>query len=256
MMHDPARVALLWIIRTYQPISADEISALLQKSPPELSRATVAFATTTYIAQDPKFALQDLFDAGLIEMEDGQPFTSSSRLVVTSRYQVLKRLFDVSLTDMVNNPRDFVRAYPLFEKPLDTANEVWARIFVAMPFHQSFPPVYVDHILKVTRELNLTCKRGDDFFHTTAIMKDVWSAIYHADLCIVDCSGTNPNVFYELGIAHTLGRPTILIAQKLDDIPFDIRHLRVIIYQYTPPGMQQFETTLRQTVQAVLHLQA
>ncbi|MBI1256485.1 MAG: hypothetical protein GC204_03350 [Chloroflexi bacterium] len=254
MMHDPARVALLWIIRTYQPISADEISALLQKSPPELSRVTVTLASTTYIDQDPKFALQDLFDAGLIETEDGQPWTRSSRLVVSGRYQVLKRLFDISLTDMVKHPRDFVRAYPLFEKPLDTSSEAWARIFVAMPFDKNFPPIYADHILKVTRELNLTCKRGDDFFHTTAIMKDVWSAIYHADLCIVDCSGTNPNVFYELGIAHTLGRPTILITQKLDDIPFDIRHLRVIIYQYTPPGMGQFEEILRQTIQAELRL--
>ncbi|MEO8394165.1 MAG: hypothetical protein ABI700_14340 [Chloroflexota bacterium] len=57
---------------------------------------------------------------------------------------------------------------------------------------------------------------------------------------------------YELGIAHTLGRKAILIVQTLEDTPFDVRDLRIIIYQYTPPGIQQFEATLTKTQQTEL----
>jgi len=63
--------------------------------------------------------------------------------------------------------------------------------------------------------------------------------------------GKNPNVFYEIGIAHTLGKQTVLITQRLADIPFDLRHLRVIPYEYTPKGMQKFETSLTETLRFV-----
>jgi hypothetical protein len=41
-------------------------------------------------------------------------------------------------------------------------------------------------------------------------MWDVWNSIYSSSIIIADCTGRNPNVFYELGIAHTLGKPVIL----------------------------------------------
>jgi hypothetical protein len=130
----------------------------------------------------------------------------------------------------------------------------WSKIFVAMPFLPELKPVYDDHILKVTKELGVSCKRGDDFFSGDSIMNEVWSAIYHSEVCIVDCTGRNPNVFYELGIAHTLGRKAILIAKSIDDIPFDVRHLRTIIYEYTPPGMAEFEGKLKKTLQHELNI--
>ncbi len=84
----------------------------------------------------------------------------------------------------------------------------------------------------------LTVARADDFYTNQAVMQDVWSAIVNAKMVIGDCSGRNPNVFYEIGISHTLGRPTVLISQSVDDIPFDVRYVRSIVYQYTPPGMK------------------
>lgn len=124
--------------------------------------------------------------------------------------------------------------------------------FVLMPFRDELKPVYEDHILRVTQQLGLICKRGDDFFRTRAIIDDLWSAIYYSKACIADCTGKNPNVFYELGIAHTLGRPTILITQSIEDIPFDIRHIRHILYQLTPRGMHEFEADLLKALQSIL----
>jgi nucleoside 2-deoxyribosyltransferase len=79
-------------------------------------------------------------------------------------------------------------------------------------------------------------------------MGEVWTAINQADIIIADCTNRNPNVFYEVGIAHAMGKQTILMVQTIDDIPFDLRGLRVIEYRYDPRGMTQFEEALRKTI--------
>jgi hypothetical protein len=96
--------------------------------------------------------------------------------------------------------------------------------------------------------MKLSLARADDFYTNHAIMQDVWSAIYYARIIIADCTGKNPNVFYEIGIAHTLGRQTVLISQEIGDIPFDVRHIRSIVYEYTPRGMKEFEKKLEDTL--------
>ena len=90
----------------------------------------------------------------------------------------------------------------------------------------------------------MTVVRADDLSGAETIVNEIWSFISHAAVVIADCTGRNPNVFYEIGIAHTVGVPVILIAQDLADVPFDLRHQRVIDYRYTPPGMKDFEQSL------------
>jgi hypothetical protein len=115
-------------------------------------------------------------------------------------------------------------------------------------------PIYDRHILKVTRSLNLTAKRADDFFSAHHIMSDVWEALHAARLVIADCTGRNPNAFYEIGMAHTLGRPVVLITQRGRDVPFDLQAIRYIGYKYTPPGMEDFEKRLTATLRTELNL--
>lgn len=181
-------------------------------------------------------------------------FPDQANLVMTPAFTKIRDLFGVSITQLLQGDGHNLSVKPMFGEPLSGHARAWAQIFVAMPFLDTLRPVFTDHIKKVCDELGLTCKRGDDFFTTNRIMDDVWSAIYHADLCIVDCTERNPNVFYELGIAHTLGRKAVLIAQTIDDIPFDVRDRRVIVYNYTPAGMQEFEDKLKKTLQAELGL--
>ena len=145
----------------------------------------------------------------------------------------------------------FEQFKPLFGKP--SANPQFVcDIFMVMPFAERFQPIYDDHIIPVVHAQNLNIKRGDDFFASHGIMTDIWSALYASRLIIGDCTGQNANVFYELGIAHTIGRPTILITQDMDDIPFDLRHLRIIPYDYTPPGMKKFEKKLVDAIDKLL----
>lgn len=120
--------------------------------------------------------------------------------------------------------------------------------FVLMPFRDDLRPVYDDHVKRTVEGLGLRCRRADDIFRNTAIIEDIWEQINEARVIIADLTGKNPNVFYEVGIAHTVGKDVVLITQSIDDVPFDLRHLRHIQYSYTPRGMEAFEQQLRNTL--------
>jgi hypothetical protein len=124
--------------------------------------------------------------------------------------------------------------------------------FVLMPFRDDLDPVYTDHIKVVCDELHIDCQRADDIFRNTAIIEDIWEAINTAHVIVADLTGKNPNVFYEVGVAHTVGKKVILITQSIDHVPFDLRHLRHVQYEYTPRGMDAFEQQLRNTLVTVL----
>src|SRR5437868_6093717 len=111
---------------------------------------------------------------------------------------------------------------PIFGAPA-LITQYKADIFVMMPFKDVMKHVYDDGMKPAAQALNLSINRGDDFFTKHTIMTDIWSAICHCRLVIADCTGKNANVFYELGMAHTVGKPVIMIAQNENDIPFDIR---------------------------------
>ena len=78
--------------------------------------------------------------------------------------------------------------------------------------------------------------RGDELFHTGSVVEQIWDQIKKAKLLVADLSGRNPNVFYELGLAHAAIKPVIFTANNIDDIPFDLRHLRVIVYDIREPN--------------------
>jgi len=125
-------------------------------------------------------------------------------------------------------------------------------IFVLMPFSDSLKPVFDDHISHVSTMLDLTVARADNFFTNQSIMSDIWSGICSTQLIVADCTGRNTNVFYEVGLSHSIGKPVILITQKTEDVPFDLRHIRYICYEFTPRGMKDFEDKLMNTILTTL----
>ena len=113
-------------------------------------------------------------------------------------------------------------------------------VSVMMPFHPGFDEVY--RVLGETVErAGLKCRRADDIWENPAVMQDVVSLIDRSRVVICDCTGRNPNVFYEIGIAHTLGREVILITQSQEDIPFDLRHLRYVPYLNNAEGRKDLQ---------------
>jgi len=117
-------------------------------------------------------------------------------------------------------------------------------ISVMMPFHPSFDQVYAK-IKATAEEFHLRCRRADDIWENPAVIQDVVSLIDRSKIVICDCTGRNPNVFYEIGIAHTLGREVILITQAEEDIPFDLRHLRYVKYLNNGEGLDDLSERLK-----------
>lgn len=120
-----------------------------------------------------------------------------------------------------------------------------------MPFDAAFDPVYAS-IKAACENARAECKRADDFWENPAIMQDVVALIDRSLIVVCDCSGRNPNVFYEAGIAHTLGREVILIAQNDHDIPFDLRHLRFVKYLNNNEGRGTLAAALEARIRTVM----
>jgi hypothetical protein len=119
-----------------------------------------------------------------------------------------------------------------------------------MPFASSFNGVY-DALKQVCQEYGLVCKRADDIWEDSTVINDVVRLIDRAKIVICDCSGRNANVFYEIGIAHALGREVILITQSSSDIPFDLQHLRYVQYLNNSEGLLQLQAKLRKKLEAI-----
>lgn len=102
-------------------------------------------------------------------------------------------------------------------------------VAVMMPFSAAFNPVY-ESLKAGIEAAGMRCLRADDIWERDHILDDVLSLIWRARVVVADLSGKNPNVFYEAGIAHTLGRDTILTVQSMDDVPFDLRSIRTLQY--------------------------
>ena len=103
-------------------------------------------------------------------------------------------------------------------------------VFVLMPFDQKFKDTYELGIKQTCKELDAYCERVDEQIFTERILDRIYNQISKADILIADMSDRNPNVFYEVGYAHGLGKNVILLTNHADDIPFDFKHFTHIVY--------------------------
>jgi len=107
---------------------------------------------------------------------------------------------------------------------------------VMMPFSGQFRPVY-EEIKKASHRHGLKCQRADDIWDHSTIIQDVFSLLYRSFIVVCDFSDKNPNVFYEAGIAHTLGKHVIPLTQHASDVPFDLQSHRYIHYLNNAEGI-------------------
>ena len=124
--------------------------------------------------------------------------------------------------------------------------------FVLMPFTIEMTPIYDDHIKSVVKTIGLTSLRADEIVGVNSIIQDIWEKINRARFLIADLTGKNANVFYEVGIAHALGKDVILLTQNINDVPFDLKHWRCIVYAYNPRSMKEMENRLIATIKEII----
>jgi len=111
--------------------------------------------------------------------------------------------------------------------------------FIMMPFGGDFDAYYRRVLRQAVEASGNEPVRADEIYSSRAVIDDVCRGIAAANVCIADVSGRNPNVAYELGLAHALGKPVVLLAQDAADVPFDFQHLRVLIYDSSASDWEQ-----------------
>lgn len=124
-------------------------------------------------------------------------------------------------------------------------------VSVMMPFAAEFDPVYAA-IQAAVNSLGLEPMRADNFWEHHYVIQDIVNLIARAQVVVCDLSNRNPNVFYEAGIAHALGKEVILIAQSQDDVPFDLRHLRYVKYLNNAQGLTSLSKAIASRIQTIM----
>jgi len=127
-----------------------------------------------------------------------------------------------------------------------------ARVFVAMQFDPPFETLYQEVIKPQADHFHLSLVKMDEVPGPGIILDDMKRQIAEAQIVIAEITAPNQNVFYELGYAHALNKPTILIAQRGKDLPFDIRGYRVIFYDDSIGGKPALERSLQKHLEAIL----
>src|ERR1700694_6203713 len=90
--------------------------------------------------------------------------------------------------------------------------------FVIMPFGSPFDRYFKNIFVPAIEDAGLRIFRGDSIFMPSAIMPDIWRRLNDAKVLVADLTGRNPNVFYELGLAHAMQKPVVLVTSNLDDV--------------------------------------
>ena len=108
--------------------------------------------------------------------------------------------------------------------------------FVVMPFADPIGTYYTRIYEPAIKKAGLRPVRADaDIFGTGKIIDQIWAGINNAKILVTEMTTRNPNVFYELGLAHALQKPVVLVSSNESDVPFDLKHIRVIYYDVTDP---------------------
>ncbi len=128
-------------------------------------------------------------------------------------------------------------------------------VFMVMPFGDSVADTAYTRIIRpLCESLNLDIVRADEIPSNQVIYDDIIQGIQDATIVIVDISGKNPNVMYELGVAHTLKKTStvMLTHDPVGQSPFDIQHFRIIPYSDSIEAVEELSISLRNMLEALL----
>jgi hypothetical protein len=193
---------------------------------------------------------QELADDGLMLVYDwsmvapqlvsvGTPYTPGTEMVLTVPFPRTE-------------PAKPVLLLPRFHRRPAAANPRLG--FVLMPLASDFNDVYEESIRVAVEANDLDCQRADEIQGNDEIMEDVWEAIWKCRITVADLTDDNANVFYEVGIADTLGKEVVLIAQhgRVGRPPFDVSARRIVFYDNDNAGRTKLLGELKAMIETVL----
>lgn len=183
-----------------------------------------AFAGLVVLLKD-----RNLIDKAILVSSSG--FTQAAR-AAAKEFDI--NLYEIAdLEEMVENKDKEVND---IEKELAAIDEEKSKssqplkAFVVMPFKSEYEDVYILGIREVAEEIGIIVERADEIEHNESIPDLIRNKIQESDIIVAETSEINPNVFYEVGLAHGLNKETILVCQKSENIPFDLNSINHVIY--------------------------
>jgi hypothetical protein len=221
------------------------------------------FQRMSYVVQFnlPNQTVEKMFDQRLHVINLSRRPDETHDTVLTNFFQRIQEELDTraSVRMRVEKPEVFEDISPVKLEETSRAPDATALLsstsnlcFVLMPFAKPFDNIYREIIAPVIRQAGLDVMRADQILAPGSVMEQIRSSIQHSRICVADITGRNPNVLYELGIAQTLGKPTILMTQDMDDIPFDIRQYRVIKYDLQLSSIEGVKNDLMRSITTAL----
>jgi hypothetical protein len=127
------------------------------------------------------------------------------------------------------------------------------RVFVVMQLASPFDELHREVLKTVCKEFDLEAIRADETYGPGLIIADIVKQIQEAKFVIAEITPPNPNVYFEVGYAHAINKPTILLAERsIERLPFDISPFRTLFYENTIAGKSRVEEGLRRHIRAVL----
>ncbi|MDN4012665.1 nucleoside 2-deoxyribosyltransferase [Chryseobacterium gambrini] len=127
------------------------------------------------------------------------------------------------------------------------------KAFIVMQFSDEFNKLYNEVIKPICEEYGLECERADEFYTSTPIIADIVNSLIKCSIIIAEITPDNPNVYYELGYAHAINKPTILLCDKnkRSKLPFDVSGFRTLFYEDSIMGKSSIESSLRKYLEII-----
>jgi hypothetical protein len=151
-------------------------------------------------------------------------------------------------TAHTETPKKMITFSPqVFEIPTKPQNEKLVTVMLPFKLQASFTAVK-----NACDKLGLECKKADDIWENATFIQDIFELIFTSKVVVADFTGKNPNVFYEVGIAHTLGKTVIPITQSFDDVPSDLGHHRALKYLPNEQGYTDLTAELMKRLETLM----
>lgn len=181
------------------------------------------------------------------------PLRGMEVVVEDTQSQVLR--FAPGILNLIDSIESQLRSLPnpdfVFGYPISAAVRAVGEprpAFLAISYASEFDAVK-QAILDAAGTTGFDCEvTGDLRSAAGTVMDQVWQGIRSADVVVADISANNPNVFYEVGLAHALGKEVVLITQD-QIVPFDVRATRRI--KYDPLDLPQLRIELEEAFKQV-----
>jgi len=177
------------------------------------------YVSDDFLSDDRKHLEREIYSINQMLVSSEDRWNAAYQLLLSSQNKQVNQNGIISTTD-------FLKGFGIDLNQITIKSNL---VFVLTPFHPDFENVY-QVIKKACSDIKMTAIRSDEDYVKTDILKHIIKSIVEARVIVANLDGRNANVFYELGIAHALNKPTILLSNANDNVPFDVQGKYLILY--------------------------